>query len=164
MKELFHVKHYIALFGAIVLILFSFGNTLNFEKFVLQPFSERIEYNLIAVETIYDNLLFGVGNGNFVSVMTDHSETQLEKWQFQPIHNIYLLIAAEVGLIGFLLFFLFIYTIAKSVPRGTSIGNSMPTALFIGLLIIGIFDHYLWDIQQGSLIFWIGLGLLSLRE
>lgn len=58
----------------------------------------------------------------------------------------------------------------KNVPRGT---NSMDiirmalSAMIIVLGIISLFDHYLYDIQQGQLLFWCIAGLLvaaSLRE
>jgi hypothetical protein len=31
--------------------------------------------------------------------------------------------------------------------------------LFLG--VVSLFDHYLWDIQQGQLLFWLMLGLFS---
>ena len=36
--------------------------------------------------------------------------------------------------------------------------------IFFGLLAIGLFDHYLWTIQQGSILFWTVLGLLSAKN
>ena len=34
-------------------------------------------------------------------------------------------------------------------------------AIFIGFLVIGLFDHYFWTIQQGRLEFWLILGLIA---
>jgi hypothetical protein len=64
----------------------------------------------------------------------------------------------------------------KIVPRGTINGASVehPTGqawnnsymaktfqvIFIGLLFIMFFDHYPWDIQQGSFLLWITMGFL----
>jgi len=33
--------------------------------------------------------------------------------------------------------------------------------IFSGFIFIGLFDHYLWDIQQGSFLFWITAGFIT---
>jgi hypothetical protein len=34
-------------------------------------------------------------------------------------------------------------------------------ALLIGFFAIALFDHYLWDIQQGQIMLWLVLGFLA---
>ena len=99
----------------------------------------------------------------------------LESWQYQPVHNFYLLIAAEIGIIGLILFILFIFKVLKMaylkvksqiVSRETIFTRHINLCvgclltIFLGFLFIGFFDHYFWTIQQGQLIFWLILGLL----
>jgi len=38
--------------------------------------------------------------------------------------------------------------------------NCYLLTIFISFLIIGLFDHYFWTLQQGKLIFWFVLGML----
>jgi O-antigen ligase len=135
--------------------------------------------------------------------MQDFFNEKLLDWQFQPIHNVYLLIFSEEGIIGiflFLLFLLFIYTnITENVPRGTNketiecstwnklknfiltmfhvehsekeinqkshaLVNILISSIFFVILIIMLFDHYLFDIQQGQLILWIIFALAILNR
>lgn len=67
------------------------------------------------------------------------------------------------------LYFLFLYLvfrISKIVPRGTILNQN--NALFylyykstlLGLIFIMFFDHYLWDIWQGQILFWFICGMI----
>lgn len=53
----------------------------------------------------------------------------------------------------------------KNVPRGTKCDTKKIMIVFKGLLLgflfIALFDHYLWDIQQGQIMLWITLGLVG---
>jgi hypothetical protein len=33
--------------------------------------------------------------------------------------------------------------------------------ILLGFIFIMLFDHYFWDIQQGSLMLWILLGIIA---
>ncbi len=100
---------------------------------------------------------------------------KLEFWHYQPAHNIYLLIASEIGVIGLLIFALFITQALKdgfcfnnNVSRETLLARKslqhILIAIFVGFLIIGLFDHYFWTLQQGRLIFWLVLALIIANE
>jgi hypothetical protein len=100
----------------------------------------------------------------------------MEDWQYQPVHNVFLLIWSELGLIGLILFIWIIWKILHPkpiVPRGTigetevdqSSNHWNGTALIfrsilLGFIFIMLFDHYLWDIQQGQLMLWAMLGVI----
>jgi len=142
-----------------------------------QALEERGLYNNIALSMIKKSPLLGVGMGNFVARIGDFSHINLENWQYQPVHNIYFLILAELGIIGLVLFIFLIFNVLKGawfsqksldVSRETS-GNSLfiiHYSLFIvliGFLFIGFFDHYFWTLQQGGLMFWLVLGILCAR-
>ena len=78
-----------------------------------QAFSDRLLFNNIAFSMIKENFFQGVGIGNFTLNMADFSPVKLEFWQYQPVHNIYLLIFSELGIIGFILFVFIILNILK---------------------------------------------------
>ncbi len=136
-------------------------------------FSDRTFYNIVSRETISNNFLFGSGIGTSIFQINNYLENnnikqELESWQYQPAHNIYFLIASEIGLVGLLIFLLFIiYVILgsiKIVSRETILDirklNYFLIAILISFLFIGIFDHYFWTLQQGRLIFWLVLALI----
>lgn len=140
--------------------------TISFEE---QALDLRFFYNRMAFEMIKQKPLLGIGVGNFVwysqshevflraankMVETVYGETEaLPDWIYQPIHNIYLLIAVEMGLIGLIVFLILI---GKFLIKRLTVFSF----LFIAFLIIGLMDHYFWTIQPGGLMFWLSLGLL----
>jgi len=112
--------------------------------------SERIEYVFISLKMFADNI-FGVGLGNFTNLANDYSVVKLEPWNLQPVHNIFLLILSELGVIGFFSFIsIFVYLFKRSrLSYVSSLGF-----LFI-VFVIGQFDHYFISVYQGQfLLFW----------
>ena len=81
----------------------------------------------------------------------------LSSWIHQPVHNIYLLIASETGLIGLILFLVFIFQLFRKI-----IGQEYFLLLIVfSFLFIGLFDHFFWTLQQGQLMFWLTLGIMG---
>jgi len=135
---------------------YNLSNFLNSQSLSLRSF-----YNQEAINLFFDKTLSGVGEGNFVTVLAQKN-TNLEPWAWQPVHNIYLLIASEIGLLGLLAFLGFLFFTIKSVwHKKTERGISCLFFVTIFLLVVGLFDHFLWDLQQGQLLFWMILGILS---
>jgi len=156
-------------------------------SFLFKGLNERLVYADVSRGTILDNPILGIGFGQFVISMQNLSIIR-ENWMLQPVHNVFLLVWSELGLIGLLVLLLAIGFILKGmfhprskeiVPRGTiscygaSVkrsqslsGNSLVNvkntfgAIFVGLLFIMFFDHYLWDIQQGNFLLWMTMGFL----
>ncbi len=139
-------------------------------------FTDRLLYNNIALQAINDHFWTGSGIGTFVFEMSNYINTKFYYWQYQPAHNIYLLIGSEIGIIGLIIFLLFLLSLIlkkqtmfhvkhstqdKNLKNTTAeIVNYFFTINLILFLLIGFFDHYLWTIQQGILIFWILIGFL----
>ena len=139
--------------------------------------SDRNFYNNVSRETICENFVLGSGLGTYIFQIDgylekNNIEQELQPWQYQPAHNIYFLIASEIGIVGLLFFLLFItYVISDSirnVSRETFLGarklNYFLFAIFISFLFIGLFDHYFWTLQQGRLIFWLILGMMLINS
>lgn len=105
------------------------------------------------------NFIFGIGIGQFVSELKSHNPTNLEEWNLQPVHNLYLLIWSEVGFLGLLLISVFII---RNIDFKKSL-HQKNTFLISGggFLILGFFDHYFWTLPQGQFIFWLSLALLA---
>lgn len=159
----------------ILLALLSLSK-LDLKTYITQPITERAFYLNVSRGTILHNSLFGLGMGQFVLNISRYSKESVETWQFQPVHNVFLLIWSELGIIGLGLFTWmiwqlfhveqFTYATAKShihnlqiVSRGTIYAPILKVVL-IGQIFIALFDHYQWDIQQGQIVFWILISLI----
>lgn len=86
----------------------------------------RIPLMQIAFSMIRANPIFGVGINNYTIVMFDYDFTvdQVASKFPHPVHNVYLLYAAEIGLLGLLFYLL---TIGKSCWDGLMNGKSQNT-------------------------------------
>lgn len=129
----------------------------------------RLRYNDLGVMLIKERPL-GVGIGNQVLYAVERGRYfdlgMRERWQWQPVHNIYLLAAAEVGLlglVGFLLLFLgALYAALRHLTAHKDgwLEVGVPAVALGALLALGLFDHYLWTLQPGRLLLWGVLGIL----
>jgi putative inorganic carbon (hco3(-)) transporter len=124
--------------------------------------SHRVIYNRIGLSLI-ENHPLGVGVGNQVLQGAQEGlyqkETLTQPWLWQPVHNIYILIASELGIVGFLIFIALLF----SVVRAISIHDAnIMWALFLVLsqLAMGVVDHFPWDLHAGRLMFWASFGIL----
>ncbi len=128
----------------------------------IEAINDRILYQNIALEMVKQHPLTGVGYKNFVLAMDSYTDKVLAPHQYQPVHNIYLLIAAESGLVVLGLFFFIIgAVIFYAFFDGLDILKITLMSLLVMFLFIGFFDHYLWTIQQGRLMLFLTLGFLA---
>lgn len=107
--------------------------------------------------------LFGLGVGNFVNWFMKINPN-LPRHLYQPVHNIYLLIYSETGLLGLVSFVLFIVFLIRDFIRRTQIKTLLNYSfllIFTSFLIIGFFDHFLWTLQQGRFMFWLATALMA---
>ncbi|OHA46626.1 MAG: hypothetical protein A3A80_02055 [Candidatus Terrybacteria bacterium RIFCSPLOWO2_01_FULL_44_24] len=129
----------------------------------------RLFYNQTAIELIEAKPLVGVGPGDFVeNIGQPTPRFKLKDWVYQPAHNIYLLIAAENGLISLFIFICLVlsvfYRTASKIKNLSWQNNNFVLAAGISLgliLFVGFFDHFSWTLQQGRLLFWLLLGILA---
>ncbi len=116
--------------------------------------SERIQYMKMALEMIKEHPLLGVGFNHFQLVSTPFYETMPGHFFHSKVHNIYLLIAAETGLIGCALFLWFLFKILRASA------SLVFLSCFLGLLFIGCCDFFLLDTSPGRLLFFSIAALL----
>lgn len=133
--------------------------------------SLRVSYDKMGLYLLENNPL-GVGLGNQVLYSMKNGTYQIfgmsQEWQWQPIHNIYLLIASEVGVLGLIVFICFFLKILaaqvkfllknKDFHNGSL--NLVVLLMFLSLLGFGFFDHFLWTLQPGRLMLWLVLGIM----
>jgi len=104
--------------------------------------------------------------GNFVPwLMTQN--LHLNRELYQPVHNIYLLIYSEIGIVGIALFILFLALLLYDFYFRLGFKKLYHFSfglIIVAVLIVGLFDHFLWTIQSGRFLFWLTLGLLAGAE
>lgn len=143
------------------------GGILNYNSVSKGADSERVIYMKVAADMIKEHPLLGVGYNNFQLHSYMAKSKFPENHLFAKVHNIYLLIAAESGLIGGGLFLLFILSLLRNAWRGLrdSAANFFEERAFLfstffGFLIIGCCDFYFLEGPQGALPFFGIAGLL----
>ncbi len=148
------------------LLLVFFFTPLPFQFFrsdLLESFSLRVELMHAAFRMIIDSPLFGVGPLHFVSSLPFYSVPLRHVFYIQPVHNIFLLAASEVGLLG-LFFLLWFFSRTAFHLHRLRKERTVFFLLFASILILGMVDHYLFTLQQGQLLLAFSLGLLWAKE
>ena len=122
--------------------------------------SERLSSISVAGDVISSNIA-GVGAGNY-SKYLERSQPGQPGFVYQPVHNVFLLMAAESGIWTPLFFiaFVFLLLFKKKKP--------LLGALSLSLLILFLFDHWLFSLPFGiSFIFFclaLGNGVTLLQK
>lgn len=108
----------------------------------------------------------GVGAGNY-TLASYNLNPDLEAWQYQPVHNVGLLLLVELGTVGvLLLLFVFFSFIRFFVGVIKSKGVGVLSLVGLGLLLTAyclllLFDHYLYTSYVGLALSGIYWGILS---
>jgi len=126
--------------------------------------ADRFVLNQIAFNMIAAHPVLGVGINTFVDVMTTYDKTGLSYFLPYPVHNVYLLIAAETGLIGLALFAAFVVAVFRAGFRGLRSRDRLVSASAIGItcsltaiLVSNLADvHLRTDVLFALL--WFGAG------
>ncbi len=148
----------VVLFALVILFGLSTSIGARFVEFSLGDESV-VQRQILAeksMEMIRANFLFGVGLGNFIPTLSTLQNRLMVGTQLQPVHNIFLLVFAETGVVGF---GFFIYFLGKTFEHVLKRRQMLFVGLLTVILTIGLFDHYFLTLQQGQLILALVLGL-----
>jgi O-antigen ligase len=129
------------------------GATSHSEEF---SFIGRAWLSQEALRMIGEHPFTGVGIGSFI---TELAKRAGEGYVIEPVHNIFLLAGAELGILGLLLAIalsiFFLYRLFKAQNPNAILAGATLT----GLGVIGFFDHYLWTLASGRLMLGLVIGL-----
>lgn len=135
---------------------------INEQNTEMRSISDRIVFIDIALDVIEKYPLQGVGMANFPWYASNYifynTDYDLEG---NNVHNIYLGIISELGLVGF---GLFIGMIVSAI--GVIIRQRSPVAIvllggFIAWAVMGIFDHFMWTLILTQTL-WFGILALAM--
>lgn len=118
--------------------------------------TRRVELNNVALRIIKEHPFFGVGVNQFVYYVSEYWGNFSISRFVQPVHNIFLLVFAESGMVGGVLFMGFglilVQKVRKIIPY--EIG-----AMWLVVAITGLFDHYWLTVQAGLIFITLTLGI-----
>lgn len=104
MKKMFHMEHFPSQsFVFVGMVGFAILAGIFLGKYIWFSIEERLVGFFFSIETIFTHSLFGVGVGQFVPELW-RTYPDLPVWQYQPVHNLFLLIWSELGVVGLVLF------------------------------------------------------------
>jgi len=155
------------------------------ERLEQKSLSERALYFEQSKNLIKANWLKGTGLGNYTLALYNQLSEKQPAWAYQPVHNVYLLVATELGILGFIIFILLIIESLRKIYhfkieenlglleifRQFNLGGIYDfyrqrfyfflgtTAIFLVILILMVFDHYFWTQYFGIMLWWLCLGL-----
>ncbi len=107
------------------------------------------------MKMVKENPLLGIGAGNFVAQLPQYQKNSGSFW-LQPVHNIFLLGWAEVGLLG--------VVVIGSRFRGNDwlkLFKRKENLILLGLITLtGMMDHYWLTLPQNSWLLMVILGII----
>jgi len=147
--------------------------------------ADRTLYFEQAKDLLYKNWLSGVGLGNYTLALYNLLPDKQQAWSYQPVHNVYVLVATELGILGFIIFVLLIIQALRKIwdfkidynLKLLAVFKNFEfkeiyhfyknhffwflglTAILIVILILMAFDHYFWTMWFGIALWWLCLGL-----
>lgn len=153
----------VGVFAAVLsaVCLFSYSNvfftrTSSDARLEVKSLAERQMYWNDSWSLIKDGHWLGTGIGNYTIKLAEKEPARIF-WQYQPVHNVFVLSLAEVGMAGLLFFISFLAVVLFLSLRRKNLFN---LSVLLSLGIIMILDHYLWSLHFGAMLFWLTAGLL----
>lgn len=149
-------KNAVLFLGLYLIKKISIKNTLLFCILIsvllvfLSPFGSGFGYTISSrlagisssVKIIGDHTLFGTGLGAHIVGLGEQLQgSQITYENLQPVHNIFILLVTELGLIGLLI----LYFLSKQIKIGTR-----QSILLAVVLMTGLFDHYWLTLIQNK--------------
>lgn len=117
--------------------------------------NDRYTYLLESRELLKDNFPFGVGIGNYHTALSLADNNKKAVWDYQPVHNFFLLLCSETGLFSLLAFFSFLFFLIKRGRR-----EDFSLALIAALFVLMMLDHWLLSLPFGILFVFLVFALI----
>lgn len=136
-------------------ILIPFIVAFVFIRAQTDPLTVQKRFELInnSLKIIFNYPLLGIGIGNYLLAQGKFA-SKYYNFINQPVHNIFLLTMAELGIIIFGLVLILLFPMLKKLWRRKYL------YLILVVVITGLFDHYWLTLQQNFLLLGVVAGLL----
>jgi len=117
--------------------------------------NERRDYLWQSKDLIGGHIFTGVGVGNYPLFLERADSFQKSPWDYQPVHNVFLLLWAECGIFALFFFVVFLVMMAQKNRHAVFSG-----AILAALVVIMLLDHWLLSLPFGLLFLFLILGLI----
>jgi len=126
------------------------GNGFIVREFTTERVAQRLTLAKGAGEMILKHPIFGEGLNTFIPNLSNYQTKDGNAiWLLQPVHNIFLLVLSEIGIIGLLIFMVLIYSVLKKSQKKKEYYLLIP---LVFIILTGTTDHYWLTIQQNNLL------------
>jgi hypothetical protein len=163
-KQKKKVFKFLKLFSIILVIFFILSVLYSQQVFIRTNSIGRLEKkslterNLVFSQgkvIVENNILLGVGVGNYIEELKKNSPND-EGWNYQPVHNVFLLIWAEAGILGLFIVIAIILFLAALAWKN----SIFLFALIISQLPAMFLDHWLFSLHFGIILVGFMFGLI----
>ncbi len=127
-----------------------------------ETFFERLYLAKRVGEVVVKNPLLGIGLNNYI-ISLPREGVPTFVWKLQPVHNIFLLVFAEGGMVGLLGLTFVIWKGLDNSKRFLAGESAFVFWVLLFIVLSGLADHYWFTLQQNQLILVASLGF-SLRK
>lgn len=121
--------------------------------------TERREQFVETGNILKDKWFFGVGLGNYSSFLESQDLKEKkelrESWQYQPVHNSFLLLWSETGLFSLIFLLSFFVIILKKKKQ-----EALAWSILLPLIFLMFFDHWLLSLPFGIIFFFFVFGII----
>ena len=122
-------------------------------------FSERRFQIDEATSVLRDKWLFGAGIGNYTTFLANKdlegNGVKKADWAYQPVHNSFLLLWAESGLLALFFFLTFFVALWRRSSK-----EAFAWSLLLPLILLMFFDHWLLSLPFGIIFLFFIFGLI----
>jgi hypothetical protein len=107
----------------------------------------------------------GAGLGESSIALQDVVTKKLSPWEYQPAHNLLLVVGNEIGVTGVVLYVTLFGGVLVALYRRRALVPEVFT-LWVALGILSLSDHYLFTLYHGVILFtlFVALASLALRD
>lgn len=161
-KSIIVVTILTVLLGSFLLSDILFGRFIEPSRLDQQSVSERLHEYSEWQSLISGYWIGGIGIQNYSRALAVKDHFSKPAWAYQPIHNAYVLLLVETGIIGFIIFFLLFFLLIRRLFASL---HQHPVVTFYGMtlliipLFISFFDHYWFSSHFGTVALWLLLAI-----
>lgn len=120
----------------------------------------------VALQMTRDHPWLGVGANNYLEIATQYSAEVLRAWPEAIVHNVYLLVLAETGIVGLFAFLIFLSAVLRQAVHLARDRDLLKATIALGVLggLCALLVHSLlgWLFRYDPVytLFWFHVGLL----
>jgi O-antigen ligase len=168
-KEKLFRRLAIKLTGILIIVVVLFGALFpdqlssrinNQDRLEVKSTQERVAGFGEAWEVIKQNRILGTGIGNYGLAVHQDIDNSQPSYCYQPAHNVLMLVWAELGIV---VLFSILYFLSSIFMRKKRMRILRAGILFLPIIIISLFDHYLWSLYSGMMILMVYFSIFFLK-